>query len=107
MRNCFENICKRKLELLNRNIPFRLFLDKEWKLSKSNFVLIPLFGIMCKLFENMGEWVNGLNVVYQRFIDMQICVKGVSEWVKGALRPSNAKRLYMDETNTEKGENKV
>jgi len=24
--------------------------------------------------------------------------------VKGALRPSNAKRLYMDEKSTEKGE---
>jgi len=27
-----------------------------------------------------------------------------SEWVKGALRPSNAKRLYIDEKSTEKGE---
>jgi len=25
-------------------------------------------------------------------------------WVKGALRPSNAKRLYMDEKSTEIGE---
>jgi len=28
----------------------------------------------------------------------------VSERVKGALRPSNAKKLYMDEKSTEKGE---
>jgi len=27
-----------------------------------------------------------------------------SEWVKVALRPSNAKRLYMDEKSTEKEE---
>jgi len=27
----------------------------------------------------------------------------VSEWVKVALRPSNAKMLYMDEKSTEKG----
>jgi len=27
-----------------------------------------------------------------------------SEWVKVALRPSNAKRLYMDEKSTERGE---
>jgi len=28
----------------------------------------------------------------------------MSEWVKGALRPRNAKRLYTDEKSTEKGE---
>jgi len=28
----------------------------------------------------------------------------MSELVKGALRPSNAKRLYMDEKSTEMGE---
>jgi len=27
-----------------------------------------------------------------------------SEWKKGALRQSNAKRLYMDEESTEAGE---
>jgi len=27
--------------------------------------------------------------------------------VKGALRPSNAKRLYMDEKSTETGEMKI
>jgi len=31
-------------------------------------------------------------------------VQVLSEWLKGDLRPSNAKRLYMDEKSTEIGE---
>jgi len=31
----------------------------------------------------------------------------LGEWVKGALCPSNAKRLYMDEKSTEKWEIRV
>jgi len=63
------------------------FKLKTWYVLKHRFIVIVLY-IYIYLSENNVAMVN-------------------SEWVKVALRPSNAKRLYTDKKSTETGEIKI
>jgi len=48
-------------------------------------------------------WKERLSICYLRVLYF-VHETPRDEWVKVALRPSNAKRLYMDEESTEIGE---